>query len=163
MPTVKFSRHKEVTLNGVVCFIKINCIDINTCLHNLLQRMICGEDNARLTRCASGIVEQLNHAGFGGAEEISITTVNVHYMQLIVGNQLKELLTKLLGKENTRSNNNDSASTILIQIILNHANSFAATGRDDDLSFVVLQHCVNRSLLMWAKGDGQVGVLFSME
>lgn len=166
VPTVKFSRNKEVTLNRVVRFIKVDSVYINTRLNNLLQRMISREDDTRLTRSASSIVEQLNLPCFSSAEELSITTMNVHHMnQIVLRKQFQKLFTELLSKENTRSNNYSSVATtvFMTQIILNHADGFTTTGGDDDLSFVVLQHGINCLLLMWAKGDGQSGVPFSMD
>ena len=158
IPTVKFSRHKEVTLNGVVCFIKVDRINADTRLNNLLQRMICGEDQLLAICLPTPVFDKRR---FGAAEVLSFTTMNMIDCNII--NMLKKLLTELLSKKNTRSNNNGDTMTATIQIILNHTDGFTTTRGDDDLSFVVLQHCVNRSLLMWAKGDGQAGVLFSMD
>ena len=161
VPTVKFSRHKEVTLNGVVCFIKVNRINTDTRLNNLLQRMISGEDHL-VTVCLPMPV--VNQSRFSAAKVLSFTTVNVINSSVV--NNLQKLLTKLLSKKNTRSNNDNGCRTNLIELLLSvfdHTDGLTTTRGDDDLSFVVLQHCVNRSLLMWAKGDGQVGVLFSME
>ena len=107
-----------------------------------------------------------NQCRFSATEVLSFTTMNmINSDHIITGKHFQKLFTELLSKENTRSNNYSSAATmvLMVQIVLNHADGLTATRGDDDLSFVVLQHCVNRSLLMWAKGDGQVGVLFSME
>ena len=158
VPTVKFSRHKEVTLNGVVCFIKVNRINVDTRLNNLLQRMIRREDQL-LAICL--ITPVVNQSRFSATEVLSFTTVNM--IDCNIFDVLKKLLAKLFSKKNTRCNNNGNTVTAVVQIILNHTDGLTATSGDDDLSFVVLQHCVNRSLLMWAKGDGQVGVLFSMD
>ena len=160
------SGREEVTLDRIVRFIKINGVDFDVCLLYFVQRMIGGEDDAVLTCCASNISEQVNLLRISGVEILNITTVNVHHMGVSGRNQLKKFFAELFCKQNTRSNNNNGGASwnrLLMNSILNHADGLTATRGDDDLSFVVLQHCVNRSLLMWAKGDGQVGVPFSME
>ena len=158
--TEELSCREEVTLNRVVCLVKVNVVHFNVCLLNTMQRVISGEDDNILTSSPGSVSKQMDLFGFSSVEILNITTVNVHHMCVSCINQLKKFLTELFCQKNTRSNNDKSLTTIdhlnVSHNIINHTDGLATTGRDDDLTFAVVPHRIDCFLLMGAKGDGQV-------
>jgi hypothetical protein len=159
----KLSSRKEVASDGIVRFIKVNGIDFNICLLNFVQGVISGEDNAGITSSASNISKQMNLICFSAAEVMSLTTVNVHHMNILGVNQLKELRAQLLSKQNARSNHNKGLTLFgqfhVGDCIFNHTNSLATTRRDDNLTFAVIPHRIDCTFLVRTKSDGQVSAV----
>ena len=125
-----------------------------------MQRVISGEDNAGITSSPSNISKQMNLVCFGAAKMLSFTTMNMHHMDILAVNQFQKLTAKLLSKKNTRSNNNKGL-TLIVEFhvgdcIFNHTNSLATSSRNDDLTFAVIPHCIDCTLLVRTKSDGQV-------
>ena len=84
-------------------------------------------------------------------------TVNMHHMNIGTGDNLTELRTELFSKKNTRTHNNNGLWFFdhfqVGDCVLNHTNSLAATRRNDDLTFVVVPHCIDCTLLMGTESD----------
>ena len=116
--------------------------------------MICSEDKL-LTICLPTPIT--DDSRLSAAKVTSLTTMNVHHSN--VSMKLKKLRRELLSKQNTRSNNNYDTTITSVQIlkrILDHAHSLAATGRDNNLTFIMLQHSGQCFLLVGSQSDGQV-------
>ena len=54
----------EVTLDAIVCLVKVNRVYLNICLLYSLQRIVGSKDNQVLTSCASTVGKEMN-AGHG--------------------------------------------------------------------------------------------------
>ena len=151
-------RREKVTLNRVVCFIKVNGVDFNICLLNAMQRMIGSEDNHVLTSSPCSVSEQCNLLRFSSREVMSLTTVNVHDVSVLGIDNLKKLTAKLLSKQNTRSNHNSGHTVIDIFAILNnvhdHGKSLTTTSRNNDLTLFMNQHGIDGILLVGSQSDG---------
>jgi len=143
---------KEVTLNRIVRFIKVNGIDFNICLLQTMQRMIGGEDNYILTSSPCSVDEQVDLTRVSGREVMSFTTVNMKNMSIGSINVLQELRAKLFCQQNTRSNNNSSHTVVDILTVDNqiveHNWGFTAASRNHDLTLVKCQHRVQSILLV---------------
>ena len=152
------SCREEVTLNTIVCFIKIDVVHLNICLHNTMERMICSEDDNILTFCASSVSEYVNVICISCRIVVCFTTMNVHHMCMSCINQLKKFRAQLFCQQNTWSNNNRRHSVVniltILHNILNHTDSFATTCRNNHLTFVIGEHTVENAFLMWTKGQG---------
>ena len=81
-------------------------VNIYTCLNNTIERVIGGEDNARFTSSTSGVIEQRNLIGFGGAEVVRITTVNVQNVNVFGVNHLQIFFTQLVDQKQARADHN---------------------------------------------------------
>ena len=89
-----------MTLNRVMCLIKVNRIYLDLCTLQLLQRIIGGEDQF-VTR--NGISKPSNITGFCRRIVMSFTTMNVHHGS--ISDKLKVFGRQLLCQQNTGSNN----------------------------------------------------------
>ena len=103
---------EKVTLDAVMCLVKVYVVDLNVCCLNTRQRIVGGEDDAVLTYFTSTVCKEMNLLWICSGIVMSFTTMNVHHMGVCGGYQLKKLTAKLLCKENTRSNNNSSVTTL---------------------------------------------------
>ena len=141
-----------------MCLVKVDSIHLNFCVHDATQRVVSCEDKLMLTSSLADGIVHLNLLDFGGAEERSLTTVNVHYMQIFALNNFQKLTAKLLCKQNTRSNNHNGFVRICgLKYSLgvhNCRESFTCSGGKDELTFVILIHAINTTLLMRTKSDG---------
>ena len=146
-----------------MCFVKVNVIHLNICLHHTMQGIVCGEDDTILTHSASTICIHGNLFCFSSADVMRFTTVNVHHMQIWVTivriNDLHKFRTKLFCQQNTRSNNNSCHTTIATIhgrfSIHDHRQCFTTTSGNNHLTFVVILQTINNAFLMRAKSDGQ--------
>tara|TARA_B100001939_G_scaffold56932_1_gene46127 strand:- start:4507 stop:4926 length:420 start_codon:yes stop_codon:yes gene_type:complete len=123
--------------------------------------MISGEDNFVLTSSLTDVMMELNLIDFSGAEILCLTTVNVHHIDAL-GSKLFEFGAELFCQKNTGSNNHKRMALVCHlharQNVFKDAHGLATTRRDDNLTFVVIPHGIDCSLLVGTKGDGQ-GVL----
>ena len=144
-----------------MCFIKIDVVHLNICLHDTMERIVGGEDDNILTHSASTTSIKMNLFCFGCADVMCFTTVNVHHMQIWVTvvriNDLHKLRTQLLCQQNTRSNNNSRHTTIATIhgrfSIHDHRQCFTTTSGNNHLTFVVETKTFDDAFLMWTKGD----------
>ena len=136
------NRLEEISAGRVVCFITIHDIDVNTCTHNLVQRVVSSEDDARLRCSTRNVVEHCDLVRFGGGEILSLTTVNMTNMRPCARDLFHELTAKLVCKENTWRNNYDGFRTTLesVDCINNHAESLTTTGWNKDTTLVDFLH-----------------------
>ena len=141
----KLCRRKEVAFDRIVCLIKVNCIHLNICLHNTMERIVGGEDDNILTHTASTVCIQVNLVCFSCTCVVRFTTVNVHHMQIWVTivriNNLHKFRTQLLSKKNARSNNN-SGGAIVDRIVTilgvhDHTHGLTTTSRHNNLTTIV--------------------------
>ena len=160
----ELSSREEVTLDAVMCLVKIDIVHLNICLHDTMERIVCGEDDAVLAHVASTVCIHIDFVSICGAGVVSFTTVNVHHMQIRITvvriNDLHKFAAQLFCQQNTRSNNN-SRHAIVTTIhgrlgIHNHSQGFATTSGHNHLTFVVILQAVDDAFLMWAKSDGQL-------
>ena len=150
----------KVTLHTVVCFVKVDRIDLNICVNNTLKRIVGGEDHNVLTSRAGSVSKHVNLVCFGAAVVVSLATVNVHDVSVGGINNLQELRAQLLCQQNAGSNNNSGGAVsdriVTALSVKNHGKSLAAASRHKDLTLSITKHTIQDALLMWAKGDGQV-------
>ena len=156
----ELSCREKVTLNAVMCFVKVYCIHLNVCLLHTMKRMICGEDDNILTSSSRSVSKHVDAIRFSGAEMLRLTTMNVHDMGVSCINQLKKLRAQLFCQENTGSNNNKCFAVLNTHLhhglsIINHADGFTTTSRHNDLTPVIIPHGIDCLLLMGTKLDHQ--------
>ena len=106
------SFRKELLAGSIMCLIEVSYIDVNTSINNLVQRVIGGEDQAGLTSSTSGVVEQSNFILFGGAEVMSVATMNVHDVNVLGINHLQVFFTQLVDQQQPRNNTNRRQTTL---------------------------------------------------
>ena len=142
---------------SVVCFVKVNSINIDATINNTAQRVISCEDNAGLICCPRSIIEESKFGALSGAEMVCFTTVAVRYMRVSCRNKLQEFFAQLISKKNARSNNNNGARGSVKQAanMLNHDNSLAATSRHNDLTVISGAHSIESAGLVGTESDGQ--------
>lgn len=140
---------EEITLNRVVCLIKVNGIHFNICLLQTLKRVVSGE-NQFVTLSLIDPVTNLISAG--GTLVMSLTAVNVKHRG--VSNELKKLRRELLSKQNARSNYNDSLSGFFQKLANSIKNSnvgLATASRNNNLTLRILSKGGESTFLVRAK------------
>ena len=146
---------KEVTLNAVVCLIKVNRIYLDLSTLQLLQRVIGGEDEF-VTR--SVISKPSNITGFCGRIVMRLTSMNVHHSSIC--DKLQILTGELLCQQNTGSNHYDGFGGIRFELLHSikntHVGLTAACGKDAH-PFGVLLESIQGDLLMGAKLNHVLG------
>jgi hypothetical protein len=143
---------EKVTLNGIVCFIEVNGINVKVCLLQALQRVVGGENQLMLVGTAGPVI---NLGRFGGALVMSLTTMNVQNSSS--RDKLKKLTGQLLCQKNPRSNHYDgfrSISLKLTQSIKDSDIGLATPGRNNHLTFGMLGKGIQSTLLVGAKREG---------
>ena len=146
------SSREKVTLNAVMCLIKIDRIDINLCHLKTRQRVVGGYNQAVIVSVCINPVANLPRAS--GGFVVSFSTVNVE--DFSISDELKKLSRELLCKQNTRSNNNNGLRSFRLQLaqsIIDHLESLATTSRHNNLTFDVLKHCSDSTFLMRTELD----------
>ena len=146
----------EVTLNTVMCLIKVNSININSTLYNAMQTMISGKDKTMNTNSFAHFIGKSNLFRFSGSEMFCITTVNMNCICII--NVLKIIITELISKQQSRSNHKDCPVLLNLKTphcILNLNQGLATTSRNNNLTQRMGAQSVKCSLLMGTKSDHQ--------
>ena len=144
----------KVTLNTVMCLIKVHCIHINTRLYNTMQGVICGEDDNMLTHCVTHRHKQIDTICLSSLEMLSITTVNMQHICII--NVLKKVTTELISKQQSGCYNNNSSGLFhlkTIHCIFDLNQSFTTTSGNNNLTQRMTTQSVDCSLLMGTKFD----------
>ena len=157
MATEILCRWIEVTLNTVVCLVKVNRIYSNTSLLYTMKRMICGKDDSMFTDMITHIYKQFDMIRLSSAEVFCITTVTMQ--DVSISDVLHILRTELVCQENTRSHNDNVTRNIdlkSLHCIHDCDECFTTTGRNNDLPNTILTESINCFLLVWAKFDHQV-------
>ena len=152
------SANKKRPLDTVMCFVKISTINTNARIDNTSKRMIGSEYNSGLTCCPCSIHEQSKFVSLGATSVVSFTTVAVINVDRLAVNLLHKLFAKLVGEENTRSDNYDSLSTTLegTNGILNHNHCLTSASGYNNLTHIVALECIKGTNLVRAKSDSQV-------
>ena len=151
-------RTKEITLNTVVCFIKVNWVHFDVSILNTLKRMISGEDNHTFTNRTCDVNELVNLLWFSRTEVTSFTTMNMHHMNIRTLDHLTELRTKLFSQQNSWTHNNNRGGFFLhLTLCIHDGNqSLTTTSWDNNLTFVVVIKCIQSTLLMRTESDHDV-------
>jgi hypothetical protein len=129
-----------------VRFIKVNAINIDTCFLQARKGMVSSEDQLLTVRSLTPVMDD---SGFGAAEMMSLSAMDVHDCN--VSMKLKKLSRQLLSKKDTRSNDNNDTSIILLKESLrvaDHAHGLTAPSRDNNLTLDVRQHGISSTLLV---------------
>ena len=104
--------------------------------------------------------ELMNLLWFGRTEVTGFTTVNMHHMNIGTGDELTELRTELFVKKNTGTHNNNclwffsTSRLVIVSSIIQRG--LTTTRRDDNLTFVVVPHYIQSTLLMGTESDHDV-------
>ena len=115
----------------------------------------------------TNIIVTLDLIWFGSLEMHSLTTVNMHHSEVVVIlivviaiKILHELGAKLIGKKNTRSNNNNSLRVFCIikttHTIFHHDDSLATTSRNIDTTFLRVLESIKSARLVGSKSKRHV-------
>ena len=152
-----FSGRIEVTLNTVVCLIKVDCININVGINNTMERVIGGEDNSMLTHHIAHLYKQFDAIRLGSSEMLCLSTVNME--DISISHVLKILSRELLNQENPGADNNNVSGNIDLKTLhsIHDCNqSLTTTSGDNDLTQCRLTHSIKGSLLVWTESDHQL-------
>ena len=116
------------------------------------QGVICGEDDHMLMHCVTHINKQFDSIRLCCLEMFSLTTVNMEH--ICISNVLHIFRTKLLSKENPRSNNNNSPRILHLKAALcihDSNQSFTTTSGENTLTNRILVQCIKCPLLVGAE------------
>ena len=147
---------EEVTLNTVMCLIKVYCVNVNTRLYNAMKGVICGEDDNMLTHCVTHRHKQIDSVCLGSLEMFGITTVNMQHICII--NMLKKVRAKLISKQQSRCHNNNGSGLFHLKAphsILDLNQCLTTTSGEDALTQRMCAKGIDCCLLMRTKGDHQ--------
>ena len=75
---------EEVLLYTVMCLIKVDVVDLNICIHDTMERIVGGKDDAVLAHVTSTVCIHVDFVTFGSAGVVNFTTVNMQHMQIWV-------------------------------------------------------------------------------
>ena len=148
---------EERLLNTVVCFVVVNAVDVDTTLYDTIEGVIGSEDDTMCTCFTTHSIEHCDALRFSGLEMFGLPTVHMTHDYIRSHNTsiLTKLLTELISKQNTRSNNNDghlfSGTTHQTCTIFHHDNSFATTCRHIDLTHKTGLHSIESTNLVGSK------------
>ena len=70
---------EKVTLDAIMCFVKVYVVDLNVCCLNTRQRIVGGKDNTVLTYFTSTVCKEMNLLRICGGIVMSFTTMNVSH------------------------------------------------------------------------------------
>ena len=122
---------KEMTLNAIVCLVKVDSIHLNICINQTLQRVVGGENQLMLVGTTTPV---MNLIGFGRAEVMRFTRMNVKHSN--ASDELQILTGELLGKQNARSNHYNSLRSVSLKLTHSiedsHVGLTAASGEHTD-------------------------------
>ena len=145
---------EEVTLDTVMCLVKVYRIYRDSRLLHTVQGVICGEDDNMFTNGLTHLHEQFDLFRFSCSEMFGLTTVNMK--NICVVDVLHVLTAKLFCKKNTRGNDNNSARNFdrePTHCIHDCDQCFATTSGDNHLTDGILMECIKSTLLMGTEGD----------
>lgn len=150
---------EHMTLNTIVCLVKVCVVHHNLALNNTLERLIGGEDDTMRVSSVAHVLEQTNTLWFGSVEVLSLTAVNMTHNGIHSAIQTRpELLTELVSKQNTRSNNYNSLRIDVGQKttlnIFDSNQSLTTTRRDDDATIGASEHRIKSAFLVRAESHG---------
>ena len=130
------SRDKVRFCGGIVCLVEISDVHINTSINNTMQGMISGEDDTMSTNSFAHLYSKFDALTLCSLEMMRLTTMNVDH--LCVVDELTELSTELISKQNPRCYDNSNLRCRKVYKttlhILNHDESLAATSRNKNLT-----------------------------
>ena len=137
-----------------MCLIKVYCINVNSCLNNAMQTVICGEDDAMLSHCIAHFHKQFDTLRTCSLEVFSITTVNMQHISII--NVLQKVSTELISKQQSWCYNNNGSGNFDLKTphsILDLNQSFTTTSGNNNLTQRITAQGIKCSLLMGTKSN----------